>query len=87
MAITKKNLTKALLEGAAKDFNVVMELDPPIDTNKTKAAIEKDIVSAAKHVEADDVFQGPTVEVLTALGIELPKKEDNQQFDRKRPVS
>jgi len=76
-----KEITKKLLADACDDLNTVMKLDPPIPTDPEskeiiKATLENDLREAAKELQADDVLQPKTVEVLEALEVVMPVKEE-----------
>ena len=87
-----KEITKKLLADACDDLNTVMKLDPPIPTDPEskeiiKATLENDLREAAKELIANDLVSIPddpdhlflqpkTVEVLEALEVVMPVKEE-----------
>jgi hypothetical protein len=75
----KADVTKKLLFGAVEDLNKVMGLDPPIKTlgrKVTNTTLTNDLKDSAKELEESDVLKEGTIEVLSALEIELPEKQE-----------
>ena len=73
-----KDITKKMLADACDDFNEVMGYAQPISTDPadskvTKATLEKDLREASIDLQPGDVLRATTIEVLNALGIEMPK--------------
>lgn len=76
--LTKKDITKKLLEDVAQEFNseAVMNYESPIPTGKkiTKEALQKDIIEASKDLQPKDTpnLTPKTIEVLEVLGVKIP---------------
>ena len=79
--LTERDVTKKMLEDAADDMSAVMKFEDAIPTGKktVKAAIQADVIEAAGELRTEDVLRPKTVEVLTALGVELPAGDQGEE--------
>ena len=79
--LTERDITKKMLEDAADDMSAVMKFEDAIPTGKkiVKAAIQADVVEAAGELRVEDVLKPKTVEVLTALGVNLPASDQGEE--------
>ena len=84
--MNKKQLTKKVLENAAKNLSSIMRLEPPIATGKTvkKDSLIAEILGSAAELETGDKLEAETNVVLKVLGIEFV--EEGPVAEEKKPT-
>lgn len=75
--MTKKQITKPVLEAVATEFNsVILDEESAIQMGKdiVKDDLQADVIEVAGIIEASDIpnLSETTLEVLSVLGVELP---------------
>ena len=84
-------ITKPMLEKAAKNLNDVMGLTPPIKIGRAikKETLEKRIIEDSAELQPGDTLEPGTIEILLALGINIPEEADElpkEQIEAEKEV-
>ena len=81
--MTKKQITKTVLEAVATEFNsVILDEESGIQMGKdvAKDDLQADVIEVAGIIEATDLpnLSEKTLEVLSVLGVELPEATETE---------
>ena len=85
--MTKKQITKTVLEAVATEFNsVILDEESGIQTGKdvAKDDLQADVIEVAGIIEATDLpnLSEKTLEVLSVLGVELPEATETEPEEK-----